>query len=97
MEKMLELYNDEMDISEGAQFMKNVESVADEFAVRKLKSLERKGLIKLSSNDIIKPYDGITVGRLEMMIKMFKDHLRNSNIKGAEKISEFLYNMVKSR
>ena len=97
MEKMLELYNDEMDISEGAQFMKNVESVADEFAVRKLKSLERKGLIKLSGSDIIKPYDGITVGRLEMMIKMFKDHLRNSNIKGAENISEFLYNMVKSR
>jgi len=95
MEKMLELYNDEMDIKEAAQFMKNVESVADEFAVRKLKNIEKKGLVTLSRSDMFKGYDGITVDRLEMMIKIFRDQLRNSNIKGAKNISEYLYNMVR--
>ena len=95
MEKMLELYDDEMDIKEAAQFMKQVESVADEFAVRKLRNIQRKGLVTPSISDMFKVYDGITVDRLEMMIKMFRDKLRNSNIKGAKNISEYLYNMVR--
>jgi hypothetical protein len=95
MEKMLELYDDEMDIKEAAQFMKQVESVADEFAVRKLRNIQRKGLVTPSRSDMFKGYDGITVDSLDMMIKMFRDKLRNSNIKGAKNISEYLYNMVR--
>jgi hypothetical protein len=95
MEKMLELYSDEMDLKEAAQFMKQVESVADEFAVRKLKNLERKGLITPSRSDMFKGYDGISLERLEIMIDMFRNQLRKSNITGAKNISEFLYNMVK--
>lgn len=97
IEKMLELYNDESDLKEGAEFMMTTEKVADEFASRKLRSLERKGLIKLNPSDISTTNRRISLGMLEHMISMFKTQLKNNNIKNPEEISEFLYNMVRIR
>lgn len=94
-EKMLELYNDEMDIKEAAKFMKDVETVADEFAFRKMKNLERRGLVKLNPGDISKGYDNVSLEKLQNMIRDFREQFKKNNIRGAEKISEFLYNMVK--
>jgi len=42
---MLDIYFDEMSLDDAAKFMLNVEHVADEYAVRKLKQIIRKGLI----------------------------------------------------
>ena len=97
IEKMLELYNDESDLKEGAEFMMSVEKVADEFASRKLRSLERKGLIELNPSDISTTNKRINLGMLEHMISMFKSQLKRNNIKSPEEISEFLYNMVRIR
>jgi hypothetical protein len=94
-EKMLELYNDEIDIKDAAKFMADVEMVADEFAFRKMKNLERRGMVKVKPNDIIKGYENVSSDMLEHMIRSFRNELRKNNVTGAQKISEFLYNMVK--
>ena len=94
-EKMLELYNDEIDIKDAAKFMADVEMVADEFAFRKMKNLERRGMVKVNPNDIIKGYENVSSDMLEHMIRSFRNEFRKNNVTGAQKISEFLYNMVK--
>jgi hypothetical protein len=94
-DKMMEYYNEEISLSDAAKFLQNTEKVADEFAVRKLKSLERKGLIRLNDNDIQKGYENMTMSQFESLISYFRNQLKQNNITGSEKISEFLYNMVK--
>jgi hypothetical protein len=93
-EKMLELYNNEIDIKDAAKFMMSVENVADEFAVRKMNNIQRRGLIELIPSDTRKGYDRVTLGMLEQMISMFRNQLSMNNIRGSKNISEFLYNMV---
>ena len=94
-DKMMEYYNEEISLSDAAKFLQNTEKVADEFAVRKLKSLERKGLIKLNDNDIEKGYENMSMPQFEGLISYFRNQLKQNKITGSEKISEFLYNMVK--
>lgn len=94
-EKMLELYNDEINIKDAAKFMADVEMVADEFAFRKMKNLERRGMVKVNPNDIIKGYENVSSNMLEHMIRSFRNEFRKNNVTGVQKISEFLYNMVK--
>jgi hypothetical protein len=94
-EKMLEIYEEHLSLSDAAKFMYEVEQVADEFAVRKLKSLERKGLVKLERLDIQKGYENVNLFMLERIISHFRNELRKNNISGHNQVAEFLYNMVK--
>jgi hypothetical protein len=94
-DKMLEYFNEEISLSDAAKFLQNTEKVADEFAVRKVKSLERKGLIKLNDYDIQRGYEHMNISQFENLISHFRKMLEQKNITGSEKISEFLYNMVK--
>jgi hypothetical protein len=94
-EKMTEYYNEEISLSDAAKFLQNTEKVADEFAVRKLKSLERKGLIKLNDGDIQKGYEHMSTSQFESLVSFFRQMLKQNNITGSDQISEFLYNMVK--
>lgn len=94
-EKMMEYFNEEISLSDAAKFLQNAEKVADEFAVRKLKSLERKGLIKLNDYDIQRGYEHMNISQFENLISYFRKMLKQKNITGSEKISEFIYNMVK--
>jgi hypothetical protein len=94
-EKMMELYEDHISILDAAKFMYDTEKVADEFAVRKLKSLERKGLVTLEKSDTRKGYEYATIPMLERIISQFRNELRVNNVSGHDQVSEFLYNMVK--
>jgi hypothetical protein len=94
-EKMLELYEDHITLSDAAKFMYNVEQVADEFAVRKLKSLEKKGLIEIDKLDLQKAYDNVSTHMLQALISNFRNRMRQQNVTGSDKVAEFLYNMVK--
>lgn len=94
-EKMGEMYTDEISLSDAAKFLQNTEKVADEFAVRKLKSLERKGLVKLSDYDIKKGYEHMSMSQIEHMVNYFRNIAKQSKSKNIDEISEYLYNMVK--
>jgi hypothetical protein len=95
-EKMLELYLQRISISEAAKFMFNVENVADEFGVRKIQSLKRKGLIDFSKNDVIKGYENSSPSKLEFFIRGFREQIKSAKINDTKEISEFLYNIIKS-
>lgn len=94
--KMYECYIGKMSDEEGAIFMKNTEMVADEFAGRKIREFQKKGLIN-SSYVPPQMYKNVPIMQITMLIKNYRSQMRLKNIDSPEKISEYFYNTIKSR
>lgn len=94
--KMYECYIGKMSDEEGAIFMKNTEMVADEFAGRKIREFQKKGLIN-SSYVPPQMYKNVPIMQITMLIKNYRSQMRLKNIDSPEKISEYFYNVIKSR
>ena len=92
---MYSCYLNEISDEEAAKFMKKTEEVADEFAGKKIRQLQKQGLIK---TDFTPPrmYKSVPISQIKMMISNYRERLRKENITSHDKISEFFYNMVKS-
>lgn len=92
---MYDCYLGETSDEEAAEFMKKTEVVADEFASRKIRELQKKGLI---NKDFVPPsfYKNVQIGSIVNMVKNYRTKIKQKNITTPEKISEFFYNMVKN-
>lgn len=92
---MYQCYLGELPIENASKFMKNTEEVADEFAGRKIRQLQKKNLINKS---FVSPqmYKNISIQQITMMVQQHKIQLKRMNINSPEKVSEYFYNMVKS-
>jgi len=96
IEKMYEFYNDEISVIETAKFMKEVETVADSFASRKIRELQKMGLI--SRNFVpIEMYKNVSESQLASFISNIRSQLRSKNITSPDDISEFWYNLLKNQ
>ena len=94
--KMYECYIGKMSNNDAAVFMKNNELVADEFASRKIREFQKKGLIdKL----FIPPqvYKNVPLSTIGDMIKKYKKQMKSMGVDSPEKISEYFYNVIKSK
>jgi hypothetical protein len=93
-EKMYECYVGDISDDEAAEYMQKTEIVADEFASRKIRELQKLGLIDKS---FIPPqmYKNTPKFQIKHMVTNYRMMLKRQNIKSPEKISEFFYNMVK--
>ncbi len=94
-DKIYECYVGELSIDEATKIVKNIEEIADDFAARKIREVQRKGLIDKS---FIPPrtYKNMPIQQLKHMVNNFREQLKSKNIKSPEKVSEYLYNMIKS-
>lgn len=96
IEKMYEFYNDEISVIETAKFMKEVETIADSFASRKIRELQKMGLI--SRNFVpIEMYKNVSESQLASFISNIRSQLRSKNITSPDDISEFWYNLLKNQ
>lgn len=96
IEKMYEFYNDEISVIDTAKFMKEVETVADSFASRKIRELQKMGLI--SRNFVpIEMYKNVSESQLASFISNIRSQLRSKNITSPDDISEFWYNLLKNQ
>ena len=93
---MYGVYSGDVSIDEAAKFMKQTEEVADEFAMRKIRELQKKGLID-DNYRANSPYRNISVQSIKSMIIRFRDDLKSKNITSPNDISKYFYNMVKSK
>jgi len=93
---MYGVYSGDVSIDEAAKFMKHTEEVADEFAMRKIRELQKKGLID-DNYRANSPYRNISVQSIKSMIIRFRDDLELKNITSPNDISKYFYNMVKSK
>jgi hypothetical protein len=92
---MYDCYIGELSNEEAANFMKHTEEVADEFAGRKIRQLQKKGLISKSFRSP-QMYKNLPIQQVSMMVQQYKNQMRGMNINSPEKVSEYFYNMVKS-
>ena len=93
-EKMLKLYTNEMSIEEGAKFMKEMELVADEFATRKLRELQKYGFLR----NISLPsgfYKQMPLTTFEKTIEYLKSQIKDLGLTSPDEISNVFYNWLK--
>lgn len=96
IEKMYEFYNDEISVAETSKFMKEVETIADSFASRKIRELQKMGLI--NKNYVpIEMYKNVSETQLEYFINKIRSQLRSGGITSPDDISEFYYNLMKDQ
>ena len=91
---MYNCYLGDVSVKEAAEFMKTTEEVADEFASRKIRQLQKKGLIGPFKSPQV--YKNMPLQNIVMMINNFKNDMKRQNIDSPKKVSEYFYNMVKS-
>jgi len=91
---MYNCYLGDISEEEAAKFMKHTEVVADDFAARKIRELQKKDMI---DKTFIPPsmYKNAPINSIKMMVNGYRDQMKRNNITSPEKISEFFYNMVK--
>lgn len=93
-DKMYECYIGEISDDEAADFMRKTEIVADDFAARKIRELQKLGLIN-SSFVPLQPYKTLPLNQIKTMVVNYRRMLKQNNVNSPEKISEFFYNIVK--
>lgn len=91
---MYDCYLGDITEREAAEFMKQTEEVADEFAARKIRQLQKMGLIEPFTPPQM--YKNIPIQQITMMVNNYRNDMRRKNIDSQEKVSEYFYNMVKS-
>ena len=84
------------DISEieAAEFMKHTEEVADDFASRKIRELQKLNLI--DNFNPVQIHRNLPIQQVLMMVSRYREDMRMNNIDTPEKVSEYFYNIVKS-
>jgi hypothetical protein len=97
IDKMYGIYTGDISVDEGAKFMKYVENVADDFAIRKLREINKlfDDKIKINAN-INKIYEKIPIDYYKNLINIFIKKIKDGNYSSKEDISEILYNYVKN-
>jgi hypothetical protein len=91
---MYNCYIGDISEMEAAEFMKHTEEVADDFASRKIRELQKLNLI--GDYKPIQMYRNLPIQQILMMIKKYRDDMRMNTIDSPEKVSEYFYNIVKS-
>jgi len=79
---------------EGAEFMKHTEEVADDLASRKIRELQKLGLI--GEYTPMQMYKNLPIEQIKMTVNHFRNEMRIKNIQSPKKVSEYFYNIVKS-
>jgi len=95
VEKMIEVYNNEISLEDAAKFMKDIELIADNFASRKIRQLQNMGLIdgKFISPEI---YKNVPESQIVNLIKNLRIQLSGRNITSPDDISNYFYNSIKN-
>ena len=91
---MYDCYLGEISEREAAEFMKHTEEVADDFASRKIRQLQKLNLIGPYTPPQM--YKNVPIQQITMMINNYREDMRRKNIDSPKKVSEYFYNMVKS-
>ena len=91
---MYDCYLGEISEREAAEFMKHTEEVADDFAFRKIRQLQKLNLIGPYTPPQM--YKDVPIQQITMMINNYREDMRRKNIDSPKKVSEYFYNMVKS-
>jgi Zn-dependent peptidase ImmA (M78 family) len=95
-EVMYACYIGDISDTEGAEFMKKMEDVANRFAIAKINELKKLGIVSKSAN-FSHLANFANVSQIKSMIIGFKQMIKSKNIKSVESFTEFMYNFLVER
>lgn len=95
-DKIYDMYNDDIDILEAAKFMNFIEQVADDFAVRKIREINKLYGDKVKVNTVRKVYAHYTPQHFIPLIKRVRDYFKQENVDDQTDVSEMMYNLIKN-
>jgi len=95
-QNMTEIYTNKLSVDEAANFMFNIEIVADEFATRKLRELVKLGYLDKNTKLPTGFYKTLPIDNFKRLISTVKSKIPNVEDKTPEEINEVLYNWIKN-
>lgn len=94
--KMYEFYNDKLSLEDAAKTMKQIELVADEFAMRKVREFIKLGLLNKGQEIRQGSYKNVPISHFEKLISQIKSQLKGKDVNDFDIIANLFYNMLKS-
>lgn len=94
-EKMYEVYLGKISMEDGANWMKQIEIIADEFATRKVRQLQKMGALPPNENIFKSFYKNIPINHFIGLITKIKSELQRQNVTNPSEVSEIIYNWVR--
>jgi hypothetical protein len=97
-ELIYDMYTGELETDGAVGFLRYIENVADQFALRKCRQLQSMGVIPADQNvRDAGGYDNYTDKMFEGYLNMLKGKVQKAGITDPEDISELIYNMIKPK
>jgi hypothetical protein len=96
IEKMYKIYTNEISINEAIEFMKYLENIADDFALRKLREMVKLNyLSKYDIQDIKPVHKEVELSHFDKLNNMMREKVKEKNITDPIKVGEIFYNWLK--
>jgi len=92
--EMFKYFEDELQTHEAVKILRKAENIADNYAIRKLKKLQKEGE-KIITSGLYGFYAKMPDSSLASYIKMVKNNLKSDDVRNPEKISSTLWNLIK--
>ena len=97
-ELIYDMYTGEIETEGAVGFLRYIENVADQFALRKCRQLQSMGVIPQDQQvRDTGGYDNYTDKMFEAYLNMLKGRVQKAGITDPEDISELIYNMIKPK
>ena len=97
-ELIYDMYTGELETDGAVGFLRYIENVADQFALRKCRQLQSIGVIPAEQEvRDTGGYDNYTDKMFENYLNMLKGRVQKAGITDPEDISELIYNMIKPK
>ena len=97
-ELIYDMYTGEIEVEGAVKFLKYIENVADQFSMRKCRELQKLGVIPADQKIVdVGGYDNYTDDMFENYLNMLKNKIQKAGVTDPEDISEFIYNMIKTK
>jgi hypothetical protein len=93
---MFAYFKDQISTSEAVKILRTAENIADNYAIRKLKKLQKDGE-QLDASGLYGYYAQMSDSMLANYIQMVKQELKGDDVSNPEKISQRLWNIIRPR
>jgi RNA recognition motif-containing protein len=94
--EMFAYFKDQISTSEAVKILRTAENIADNYAIRKLKKLQKEGE-QLDASGLYGYYAQMSDSILANYIQMVKQELKGDDVSNPEKISQRLWNIIRPR
>jgi len=91
----LKIYQDDIDMSEAIRIMKNTESVADQFSLRKCREFSKLGMLDITKLPKAPGYENMDEKGFTDYVNMIKNKIKESGLTSSEEIGTMMYNWIK--